>query len=227
MSFRELTMIDVKEVLRRCQAGQSARQMAREGVVGRRTATRYIEAATELGLTPESELVEEMVRAVARRIQERPVTEPSEVRRVLDAHRARIEQRLEHDPPLTLVRVQELLARDGVSISYTTLRRYARHVGIYAERLLAGPLPWTRMRQAYGCLLRLCERYGASRVDALCARALAFDVIDVPRIERMLKAARTAEDSAPAGRIVPLPASRFARDPASFATIKSSRKGGT
>lgn len=82
------------------------------------------------------------------------------------------------------------------------------------------------MRQAYG-LLRLCGRYGASRVDALCARALAFDVIDVPRIERMLKAARTTEDSAPAGRIVPLPASRFARDPASFATIKSSRKGGT
>ena len=223
-------MIDVKEVLRRWQAGQRARQMAREGVVGRRTATRYIEAATELGLTPESELVEERVRAVARRIQERPVTEPSEVGRVLDAHRARIEQWLEHDPPLTLVRVQELLARDGVSISYTTLRRYAReqgeHVGIYAERLLAGPLPWTRMRQAYG-LLRLCERYGASRVDALCARPLAFDVIDVPRIERMLKAARTAEDSAPAGSIVPLLASRFARDPASFATIKSSPKGGT
>ena len=40
MSFRELTMIDVKEVLRRWHAGQSARQMAREGVVSRRTATR-------------------------------------------------------------------------------------------------------------------------------------------------------------------------------------------
>jgi hypothetical protein len=34
----------------------------------------------------------------------------------------------------------------------------SQHVGTYAERLLAGPLPWTRMRQAYG-LLRLCERY--------------------------------------------------------------------
>ena len=50
MSFRELTMIDVKEVLRRWQAGQSARQMAREGVVSRRTAARYIEAAKEPGL---------------------------------------------------------------------------------------------------------------------------------------------------------------------------------
>ena len=35
MSFRELTMIDVREVLRHWTAGQSVRQMAREGVVGR------------------------------------------------------------------------------------------------------------------------------------------------------------------------------------------------
>jgi len=31
MSFRELTMIDVKEVLRRWTAGQSARQMVARG----------------------------------------------------------------------------------------------------------------------------------------------------------------------------------------------------
>lgn len=520
MSFRELTMIDVREVLRRWQAGQSARQMAREGVVSRRTATRYIEAAKELGLVPDSELADETVRAVAGRVQARPEPEPTEVRQMLEQHRLRIEQWLERE--LTLVRVHELLGRDGVSISYTTLRRYAHdelgwkergptvliddpppgeeaqidfgevgyvttaegkrrklwvlivtlpmsryqfvwptfrqtvealcegldaawrffggvvkrvvldnmsaaiaradakdpginpsfaeyaqargffvdparvrhpqdkarvenqvpyvrerwfagesfsddlamlrasaerwcidvagarihgttrrvprevfegeerahlapaptapfdvprwtrakvhpdhhvqvayalysvptkyrrqwmrvrvdrktvriyagndlvkthprvapgkrstdtadypvgtapyarrsvdsiiakgrehgeHVGVYAERLLAGPLPWTRMRQAYG-LLRLCERYGAHRVDALCARSLAFDVLDVPRIERMLKAARTAEDTAPTGTVVPLPASRFARDPASFATMKRSPKGG-
>ncbi len=522
MSFRELSMIDVKEVLRRWQAGQSARQMAREGVVGRRTAARYLDAAKELGLTPDTELAEELVRAVSGRVQDRPAPEPSEMRLVLDQHRPRIQSWLQLDPPLTLIRVQELLVRDGVSIPYTTLRRYAHeelgwkergptvlvddpppgeeaqidfgemgyvatsegrrrklwvlivtlsmsryqfvwptfrqtiealcealdaawrffggvvervvldnmsaaivradakdpgvnpsfaeyaqargffvdparvrhpqdkarvenqvpyvrerwfagesfsddlsllrssaerwcvevagarihgttrrvprevfeteerthlapapttpfdgprwtrakvhpdhhvqiayalysvptqyrgqqvrvrvdqktvriyagnalvkthprvapgkrstdtadypvgtapyarrsvdgiiakgreqgeHVGIYAERLLAGPLPWTRMRQAYG-LLRLCERYGADRVDALCARALGFDVIDVPRIERMLKAARAAEDTAPTGTVVPLPTSRFARDPASFATIKPSPKGG-
>jgi hypothetical protein len=80
------------------------------------------------------------------------------------------------------------------------------------------------MRQAYG-LVRLCERYGSDRVNAVCARALAFDVLDVPRIERMLKTARSAEDSAPTGRVVPLPVSRFARDPASFATVKRSPKG--
>jgi FixJ family two-component response regulator len=37
MSLRALTMIDAKEALRRWVAGQSARQIARDGVVSRRT----------------------------------------------------------------------------------------------------------------------------------------------------------------------------------------------
>jgi hypothetical protein len=67
-------------------------------------------------------------------MQDRPAPEPSEVRRMLDQHRVRIEQWLEHDPPLTLVRVQELLARDGVSLAYTTLRRYAHDELGWKER---------------------------------------------------------------------------------------------
>jgi hypothetical protein len=76
MSFRELTMIDVREVLRRWQAGQSARQMAREGVVDRKTAGRYVTAAEELELDERAELTEEAVRAVLLRVQGRPVPEP-------------------------------------------------------------------------------------------------------------------------------------------------------
>lgn len=103
-----------------------------------------------------------------------------------------------------------------------------QHVGAFVDKLLAGPLPWTKMRQAYG-LVRLCDRYGAERVDALCARALAFDVLDVPRIDRMLKAAmRVESEAATEGRVVQLPLGRFARDPASFATRprSSGRDGG-
>ena len=44
------------------------------------------------------------------------------------------------------------------------------HVGIYAERLLGGPLPWTRMRQAQA-LLGLCDKFGAGRVEAICQSA--------------------------------------------------------
>jgi len=520
MSFRELTMIDVREVLRRWAAGQSARQMMREGVVGRGAAARYIAAARELGLESTCELSDDQVRAVALRVQARPAPVTSDPRAVLSTHRARIEAWLRGESPLTLVRVHELLARDGVAVAYTTLRRFAQaefgfgrptptvriddpppgeevqidfgqaglvptlegkrrklhvlivtlpmsryqfvwptflqttealvqgldaawcffggvarrvvldnmsaaivtasakdptvnpsfleyaqargffvdparvrrprdkarvenqvpfvrerwfagesfsddlealrssaehwcrdvagtrvhgttrrvprevfeteerhlllpaptaafdvprwsspkvhpdhhvqvlralysvptrfigktlraradqksvrlylqgelikthprvaagkrstdasdypvgkapyatrsadsliararssgeHVGLYAEQLLSGVLPWTRMRQAYA-LLRLCERYGASKVDALCKRSLAFDVVDVPRIERMLKQAQRAEDRAPEGRVVPLPTSRFARDRSAFATIPP--KGG-
>jgi transposase len=520
MSFRELTMIDVKEVLRRWAAGQSARQMSREGVVSRRTASRYIDAATSLGLGPSDELTDERVRDVAQCVQARPLPAASDPRQLLDARRIQIEKWLKQDEPLTLVRIHELLARDGTDVSYTTLRRWAQstlgigghsptvriddpppgeeaqvdfglmgyvkgadgkrrklhvlivtlpmsryqlvwptflqttealvegldaawkffggvtrravldnmsaaivrasahdptinpsfaeyaqargffidparvrhprdkarvenqvpfvrerwfagesfsddlellraaaeawsrdvaggrvhgttrrvprevfeaeeqgfllpaptapfdvprwsepkvhpdhhvqvaralysvptryigkklrarvdkktvrlylqgelikshqrmppgkrstdtndypvgkapyasrsvdaliarardlamHVGIYAERLLAGPLPWIKMRQGYG-LIRLCERYGVDRVDALCKRSLAFDVVDVPRLERMLKQAQAAEDNAPQGCVVSLPKSRFARDPKSFATIAP--KGG-
>jgi hypothetical protein len=100
----------------------------------------------------------------------------------------------------------------------TRARGLGEHVGALAARLLAGPLPWMKMRQGYG-LLRLCDRYGADKVDALCKRSLAFDVVDVPRLERMLKQVQSAEDSAPPGRVVALPPSRFARHTKSFATI--------
>lgn len=88
-------------------------------------------------------------------------------------------------------------------------------------------MPWTKIRQAYG-LVRLCDRHGDERVDALCARAIAFDVLDVPRIDRMLKAAMSVESVAVTeGRVVQLPLGRFARDPASFATRPgSSRRDG-
>jgi hypothetical protein len=110
----------------------------------------------------------------------------------------------------------------------TKAREKGEHIGAFAERLLAGPLPWTKMRQAYG-LLRMCDRHGIARVEAMCARALAFDVIDVPRIERMLKAAHRGEESATeSGKVVRLPVSRFERDAATFATMKKDTmaKGG-
>jgi hypothetical protein len=134
MSFRELTMIDVREVLRRWQAGQSARQLARDGVVSRRTATRYIEAATEFGLTLDAELTDDAIRAVANRVQGRPSPAPSETRELLEKQRVRIEHWLQQDSPLTLIRVQELLARDGITIPYTSLRRYAHDELGWRER---------------------------------------------------------------------------------------------
>lgn len=114
--------------------------------------------------------------------------------------------------PYATRRVDELI--DSAS-------RYGQHVGTYAERLMAGPLPWSRMRQVYG-LLRLCKKYGPARVEDACARALAFDVLDVPRIERMLKMAYKAQEKAHAGgKLVALHPPRFARERGHFETVKT------
>ena len=51
-------------------------------------------------------------------------------------------------------------------------------VGRFAQALLDGPLPWTRMRRVYA-LLGLCRRFGKERVDEACALALASEMLDV------------------------------------------------
>lgn len=100
------------------------------------------------------------------------------------------------------------------------------HVGTYAERILAGPLPWARMRQAYA-LLRLCDKYGTGRVEAVCQSALAFDVVDITRITRMLKSASRPESQPSSGRsskLVQLSLPRFARSEDHFETRRSGNK---
>lgn len=92
-------------------------------------------------------------------------------------------------------------------------------VGVYAVRLLEGPLPWTRMRQVYR-LLALVRRYGAQRVEQACRQALELDVVDVTRVSRMLEKALEARPPetlvmAPKpANVVPL---RFARETSEFA----------
>ncbi|MDA8330312.1 MAG: IS21 family transposase [Candidatus Dormibacteraeota bacterium] len=75
-------------------------------------------------------------------------------------------------------------------------------VGIYATQLLAGPLPWTRMRQVYR-LLGLVKRYGAERVGQACAKTLALDVVDVVRVQRILEQALEQEREVAGGRKPP------------------------
>lgn len=90
-------------------------------------------------------------------------------------------------------------------------------VGAFADKLLGGPLPWYKMRQAYK-LLRLGEKYTPLRLDSACEKALSVDLIDVRRLERILvqaleqEALTTAAPSASAG----LPG-RFARPGGAFA----------
>jgi transposase len=86
-------------------------------------------------------------------------------------------------------------------------------VGIYAQRLLEVPLPWTRMRQVYR-LLGLARRYGDGPLEAACARALEWDVVSVGKIASMLE--RATEQTGVPACAATAPTARFARDPAEF-----------
>lgn len=98
---------------------------------------------------------------------------------------------------------------------------HGEQVGIYAERLLDDPLPWTRMRKVYR-LLSLVKRFGAERVEMACRRTLELDVVDVTRVQRMLERALEQDRLVAAGQLhlAPILRPRFARDPAAFAVQK-------
>ena len=89
------------------------------------------------------------------------------------------------------------------------------NIGIYAERLLDNPLPWTRMRSVYR-LLGLVRRYGPVPVETACSRSLDLDVVSVTKIDSMLAKATEADRPAlPAA--AGAPTGRFARNPAEYA----------
>lgn len=98
-------------------------------------------------------------------------------------------------------------------------------IGRFAAALLDGPLPWTKMRRVYA-LLGLTKRYGDARVEESCALAIAAEMLDVHRLERMVKLG-LPKDPAPA----PRPASnvialaRFLRPPSQYALPLASREG--
>lgn len=75
------------------------------------------------------------------------------------------------------LRAPDRLVREAVALG--------EHTGAFAAKLLGGPVPWAALRQGYK-LLRLAERYTPERLDAACARALGFDLVDVRRLERIL-----------------------------------------
>ena len=129
MTYRELTMIDIREVLRRWAAGHSNRQIARDTGADRDTVGRYVSAAKEAGLVQASAdaLTDEVVHQVAQRVQARALPERSQEWSSVAVHKDRIVQWLEAKRPLRLSKIHTLLVRDhGLEASYDTLRRFAK-----------------------------------------------------------------------------------------------------
>ena len=66
-------------------------------------------------------------------------------------------------------------------------KQHGTHLGSFMEALLAGSFPWAKLRQAQK-LQRLGHKYGWRRLDQACRRALAFELINVKRVEQILRA---------------------------------------
>jgi len=127
MAYREVTMIEVKEVLRRWLAGAKRKRIAAEVGLDPKTVRRYIGAAVECGLAPEGDggkLTEEELVAVLARLRGETMGRPRGERWArCEAERAFIERHLGQG--VRLSKVAKLLRRRGIEVSYPMLYRYA------------------------------------------------------------------------------------------------------
>ncbi len=91
------------------------------------------------------------------------------------------------------------------------------HVGEFLTRILSVHCPWARLRQAQR-VLRLGRTYGAAALNRACERALHFELLDVRRLDSIVRLGLEAPNAVrPAVPALPIqPALRFLRDPASF-----------
>ncbi len=108
-------------------------------------------------------------------------------------------------------------------------REAAKHgeaIGRFASMVLDGPLPWTRMRRVYR-LLGMTKRYGDARVETTCALALTAEMLDVHRLERMVKLGQpVAQPPTPmpaSDKVIPL--ARYLRPASQYALPLASREG--
>jgi transposase len=121
-----------------------------------------------------------------------------------------------HTDPADLPTGTEIYATRDLDRLQRLAADHGQAIGIYATALLDTPLPWTKMRQVYR-LLGLVKKWGPTRVEQACQRALDAEAVDVNLVSRMLDRCResTEVDTRPEPVVIQ---GRFARDPSEFST---------
>jgi hypothetical protein len=94
-------------------------------------------------------------------------------------------------------------------------------VGRFADALLEGPLPWTRMRRVFA-LLGLCKRYGSGRVEEACSKSLSLGLVDVKRLRKALDNGPAPPPSVGTDRVIPI--AKYLR-PKSQYTLQPAKRG--
>ena len=125
MAFREVSVIEVREVLRAWLAGGGLRKVAEQAGVDRKTARRYVHAAEAVGVVRASgleQLSDEVIGQVVEAV--RPVRPSGHggAWQELEGQREQITTWLGKD--LTVMKIGDLLTRRGVVVPYRTLHRF-------------------------------------------------------------------------------------------------------
>lgn len=126
MAFREVDVLEVREVLRQWLRGHGYREAGRLAQMDRKMARRYVDAAMAAGLTrecDEAQLTDELVGEAISRVRSRGPGAHGDSRAVCEQHRNYLGELLEKQ--LTLTKVEQLLKRQsGVAVPYRTLHRF-------------------------------------------------------------------------------------------------------
>ncbi len=126
MAFREVTVVQIREALRRWLRGEGERTIARAIGVDRKTARRYIAAAVEVGLDRtggESQLSDELIGRLVEAVRPHRTDGHGAAWRSLSAEEAQIKGWVKDG--LTVVKIGILLERKGVVVPHRTLARFA------------------------------------------------------------------------------------------------------
>src|SRR5437762_2313644 len=122
--YREVTMLEVKEVLRLWREGVPTKGIAAQVGLDPKTVRRYLGAATAAGLRGEgTDVSEEQLRAVLLALQPAGGRPRGDGWTQCEAQRETIRRWLGEG--LRLTKIRKLLDRQGVVIAYPTLYRFA------------------------------------------------------------------------------------------------------
>jgi len=131
VGFREVSVVEVREVLRAWLEGHGLRKVAERAGVDRKTARRYVAAAEAAGLTRDAgveAVTDELVGSVLDAVRPARPNGHGASWELLLAHEEQIQGWVTGGngrDPLSIVKIEELLVRQGVRVPYRTLHRFA------------------------------------------------------------------------------------------------------
>jgi len=125
MAFREVSVVEVREVLRGWLGGGGLRTVAERAGVDRKTARRYVAAAEAAGVCREgglAQVTDEVIGQVVAAVRPARTSGHGAAWDALEVERVQITEWVGKD--LSVVKISDLLARRGVLAPYRTLHRF-------------------------------------------------------------------------------------------------------